>query len=436
MRLHRRFVVYLAAVHLLCAAVALPLLVPRPVWLLVAEGLLLLSLAVGVRLVGGLFRTLDIIQDGAEFLREGDFTSRLRETGRPELDRLVGVYNRMIDHLRDERTRLQEQHHFLAQVLEQSPSAILVLDFDGAIELSNPAAARLLDLDAAGLRGRKLGALAGPVAEALGGLGPGETRVVALPDGRRLRCRRGSFQDRGFARGFLMVEELTEELRQAEKAAYENLIRMMSHEVNNSVGATSSLLHSCLNYRPFLPDEEGKDFEEALRVVIRRTEQLGSLMRSFAEVVRLPPPQRRPVDLPDLLRNVAVLMRAECERRRVQWVWAIEEPPPPPVAVDPTQMEQVLVNVVKNALEAIGEDGTVTARLGRRGGRVFLAIEDTGPGIPPEVRAQLFTPFFSTKQTGQGVGLTLVQQVLTQHQLDYALESPPGGPTRFTITFR
>ena len=207
---------------------------------------------------------------------------------------------------------------------------------------------------------------------------------------------------------------------------------MMSHEVNNSVGATGSLLHSCLTYRPLLPEEQGRDLEAALRVVITRTEQLGGLMRSFAEVVRLPPPQRRPTDLEELLRRVAVLLRAECERRQVTWTWAIEEPPGP-IDLDPAQLEQVFVNIAKNALEAIDRTGTLTVRLGRRGTRPCATIEDTGPGIPPEARAHLFTPFFTTKDTGQGIGLMLIQQILEQHHFDYSLESPPGGPTRFSI---
>jgi two-component system nitrogen regulation sensor histidine kinase NtrY len=260
--------------------------------------------------------------------------------------------------------------------------------------------------------------------------------VVPLPDGRRLKCRRGAFLDRGFPRGFFLIEELTDELRQAEKAAYEKLIRMMSHEVNNSVGATGSLLHSCLTFAPLLPEEQARDLESALRVVIGRTEQLGGLMRSFADVVRLPPPQRRPTDVEALLRGVAVLLRAECERRRVTWTWAIEEQLPGPIDLDPVQLEQVFVNVAKNALEAIGDAGTLTVRLGRRGPRPFAAIEDTGPGIPPEARPHLFTPFFTTKETGQGIGLMLIQQILDQHHFDYALESPPTGPTRFTIVFR
>jgi two-component system, NtrC family, nitrogen regulation sensor histidine kinase NtrY len=433
LRLHRQFVLYVAVVNVAAAAVALPFVVTHRPWLLVAEALVALSLFWGLRLVRRLFRTLETIEQGAQFLHEGDFSSRLRETKQPELDRLVGVYNQMVDHLREERTRLAEQHHFLGQILEQSPSAIVVLDFDGAIELCNPAAERLLEV--AAHRGSRLSALVSPLAPALASLPPGETRVLSLPDGRRLKCRRGTFQDRGFARTFFMIDELTEELRQAEKAAYEKLIRMMSHEVNNSVGATGSLLHSCLNYAPLLPSEQGRDLETALRVVIGRTAQLGTLMRSFAEVVRLPPAQPRPCDLEELLRGVALLMRGECERRRIDWRWAIDEPLGL-IPLDPLQMEQVLVNIVKNAMEAIGQDGTITARLGRRGGRPFLAIEDSGPGIPPEARAHLFTPFFTTKDTGQGIGLMLIQQVLVQHRFDYTLESPPGGPTRFTVLFR
>jgi two-component system, NtrC family, nitrogen regulation sensor histidine kinase NtrY len=434
--LQRRLVLYLVGVHLAFAALAAPFLIANRIWLLAAEVLLVGSMLLGLRLVRGLFRPLALIQDSAQFLQEGDFTARLRETAQPELDQLVRVHNRMADHLRDERTRLQEQHHFLGQILDQSPSAIVVLDFDGALALCNPAARRLLDLEAGPVAGRRLDELppGAGAAHALSALAPGETRVVPLPDGRRLKCRRGSFVDRGFSRGFFLMEELTEELRQAEKAAYEKLIRMMSHEVNNSVGATGSLLHSCLNYTPLLPEEAGRDLETALKVVISRTDQLGKLMRSFADVTRLPPPRRQPGDLQELLGRVSVLLRAECERRRVAWTWVVEQAPGP-VEMDAAQMEQVFVNIAKNALEAIGGDGTITVRLGRRGPRPFVALEDTGPGILPEAQAHLFSPFFTTKETGQGIGLMLIQQILDQHHFDYALESPPGGPTRFTILF-
>jgi len=98
-------------------------------------------------------------------------------------------------------------------------------------------------------------------------------------------------------------------------------------------------------------------------------------------------------------------------------------------------MEQVFVNILKNAIEAIGEKGEISLRLGKREGKAWVAVEDTGDGIPPEVKEQLFTPFFSTKEHGQGIGLTMVQEILNRHGFEFSLESEEGEPTRFEILF-
>ena len=98
-------------------------------------------------------------------------------------------------------------------------------------------------------------------------------------------------------------------------------------------------------------------------------------------------------------------------------------------------MEQVFINIIKNAMEAVGTDGTITVRSGRDNSKYFLAIEDTGGGISEEVRKNLFTPFFSTKDFGQGIGLTLVQEILNRHNFDFSLEGKTGNSTRFTIYF-
>ena len=105
------------------------------------------------------------------------------------------------------------------------------------------------------------------------------------------------------------------------------------------------------------------------------------------------------------------------------------------VQIDRGQMEQALLNVLQNAVDAVRGDGSITIRLHSRNGQPKVIIEDTKPGIGAEARMNLFTPFFSTKPEGQGLGLTLVQEILAGHGYDYALECPPGGPTRFTIVF-
>jgi len=138
--------------------------------------------------------------------------------------------------------------------------------------------------------------------------------------------------------------------------------------------------------------------------------------------------------LKDLLAELVFLMREESAKRNITWNWVVQNEPQQ-IALDRIQMEQVFVNVFKNSLEALDDGGSVTVTLGRTDGRDYVSIEDTGKGMTPEIQSNLFVPFFSTKPNGQGIGLTLVQEILSQHHFDFTIESRPGGPTRFSIFF-
>ena len=434
MSLRLKFIIYLIAVHLLFAGVAVYLLTKHRIWLLAVEAVFLVSLYTGLRLIRYMFNTIELINTGAQFIQDNDFTSRFSPVGQPELDRLIVVYNRMADHLRHERTRMQEQNYFLEKVLTASPSGVVTLDFDGRVTTANPAAERMLQLPAADLLGKRLPELDSAFAASLDELKLGEARMISLTSRRRVKCRRSQFLDRGFTRDFFLIEELTEELRQAEKTAYEKIIRVMSHEVNNSVGSANSLLHSCLHYADQLGEEDRQDFENALQVVIGRTDQLNLFMRNFADVFRLPPPKLLVCDVQHLIENTALLFKAELAKRNIELRFDAQTRPAS-VSLDRGQMEQVFINVLKNAMEAIGRTGAITIRFGNQAGKAFVVIEDTGNGIPPSVKDNLFTPFFSTKGNGQGIGLTLVQEILDAHKFEFSLESRPGGPTQFTIFF-
>ena len=432
MSLRARFVVYLVAVHALMGLVAAFVVARDRWWLIVVEAVILVSFLAGLALVRRFLRSIEFVRESAQLLEDSDFMSRVREVSQPDLDRLIQVYNRMVDALRGERVQLQEQQHFLSLVLHESPAGIVVLDFDGRVTLANPAAERLLQVDAGRITGAAIGALDRALAGDLLSLSAGERRVLSIWGGRRLRALHGTFLDRGFRRSFYLMEELTEELRHSEKAAYEKLIRMLSHEVNNTVGASNSLLKSCLTYAVQLRPDDRSDFEHALAVVIARTEQLSAFMGSFAEVVRLPPPRLAPVDPAELVDGLLELIRAQAEARRV----AVRRVGPTrlgAVPLDRSQIEQALLNVIKNALEAMGADGTLTVRIADDVGVPVIEIEDSGPGLTDEVRAHLFTPFFSTKEHGQGIGLTMVQEILSGHGFPFALDGPRGGPTVFTV---
>jgi nitrogen fixation/metabolism regulation signal transduction histidine kinase len=434
--LRGRAIAYLIVLHAIFAAVAVYLLLDSRIWLIAIEVVFALSLLAGIQLSREMYRHLGMTAEGLRLIREQEFTSRFLPVGQPEIDELIGIYNTMVDRLRAERVRVAEQHQFLSQVLQVSPSGVVILDFDGAISSLNPAAERLLDCPAAAAVGRRLEALATPLADALAALGPGAARLVGMLGARRVKCHHGTFIDRGFTRSFLLIEELTEELRQFERAAYEKLIRVMSHEVNNSVAASNSLLHSSLAYAGELEANNRLDFEQAIGIVIERTEQLGSFMRRFADVFRLPPPMTRPCDLLPILQGIVRLLSANDNARGVRWVWEVDrgshEPPVFIIEIDRGQMEQALLNILKNAVEAIDGEGTVTIGLTASRGRTILTIDDTGPGISTEAQANLFTPFFSTKPHGQGIGLTLIQEILSAHGFEYGIERT-HGMTRFTV---
>lgn len=434
MSLRLKYILYLTAIHLLFAAIAALLLAHNRLWLIAIEAAFVISFAVGIRLTRRLFGTLDLIRSGADFLKEADFSSRFREVGYPEMDRLIGIYNQMAGHLHEERIRLQEQHYLMEMILKTSPTGFVILDYDGRIAIANPAAERMMQSEPGGLKGKILREAGSGIGHTLEDLEVGRPRISALRGSRRVRCGRFEFLDRGFARSVIVLEELTEELRRTESEAYGKLIRIMSHEVNNSIGAVNSLLNSCLNYSRQLRPEDRDDFETALRVVVSRTDQLNSFMRSFADVIRLPAPQKTSCDLRPLLEEIELLMKEDIQKSgvRVEWDLAV---PDFSIQMDRMQMEQALVNIFRNALEAMERGGVLTIRTVNRKERQYLCIEDTGCGISPEARANLFVPFFSTKANGQGIGLTLVQEILNRHQFDFSLESKPDGPTCFTIYF-
>ncbi|HET7435433.1 MAG TPA: ATP-binding protein [Thermoanaerobaculia bacterium] len=411
MSLRAKLILYVIGLHLLLAGAAVYILIGYRELLFAIELLLVLTAIVGVRLVRALFVPLELIGTGADLIDERDFTSRFVAVGQPEMDTLVAVYNGMIEKLREERLANEEQFQLLQKIVDASPAAIAICDFDGKIERMNPAAARLK-----------------PTPEMLA-VPPHESRLVT--DGnRRLKVSRAEFRDRGFPKSFYLIEEMTEELRLSEKAAYEKLIRMMSHEVNNSVGAVRSLLESSLAYAPQVGESDREDFVSALTIASSRIDALNRFMSAFADVVRIPPPHRAPASLAKLVERVATLFRPELQQRNITLELSLDDDAP--CDLDVSQIEQVVLNVFRNAIDAIGRDGAIHVTL--RGGT--LTIRDSGPGIADEVREELFTPFFTTKRDGRGLGLTIVQEILANHGFGFALTNASGGGAEFRIEAR
>ncbi|MGI4738637.1 MAG: sensor histidine kinase [Janthinobacterium lividum] len=426
-----RLVLFLLPLYVVLVALAAQVRLSSPGLFVACEATILVSAVLTWQLYRGLVQPVRLIEAGTAALAAQDFNLKFTPVGQPELDRLIGVYNQMLDALRQERIGQHEQSVLLERLIGASPAGVLLLDFDGHITSANAAAGRALGQPAAELAGQPVAALPPPWGPALAELVAGHPCTLRLPTGHTYRAAAAHFLDRGFQRRFVVLEELTQEILAQEKQAYEQLIRLMAHEVNNSIGAVSSLLGSLRHYAPQVDPADRPDFEQALAVSITRNTQLADFVASYARLVRLPPPAPHPLDLHQLLRDLGHLLAAQSAAQGVRWHWELATEGPLPVVADSQQLTQALLNVAKNALEAIGPGGGhVWVRT--TAAPPTLTIENDGAPLTPAVSQRLFTPFFSTKRDGQGLGLLLVRDILRAHGFAFRLETEAGGRTAFT----
>ena len=224
-----------------------------------------------------------------------------------------------------------------------------------------------------------------------------------------------------------MIEELTTDILESEKKAYGKVIRMMAHEVNNTLGATDSILQTTRNY---LAEDSFLDLREALGVASDRNKKLTIFMRNFADVVRLPVPFKEKTDVVRLLKSVGTFMRPMAEQKGIRLETDFFETGEFWLDLDSGQMEQVFVNVIKNAIEACETGNSIQLKVS--GGKML--IRNNGKPIEQQAAIQLFNPFFSTKKDGQGIGLTLTKEILLSHGFTFSLTSGIDGWTVFEIS--
>lgn len=431
MRLRDRLVLYLVVVHLLFAAVAVAVLYERRILLPVIELLLAGSLTTGWMIVRSRSRERELLATGAELLAERDFSTRFLPVGQPDLDALVELFNRMLDQLRSERLRAEEQQLLLEKIVERSPAGVVLFDHERRVASANPAALAVLRVPSREVVGRHLRDLT-PFARELDEIEAGTGSLVGTGDGRRIRVWKGEFLDRGFAREFWIVEELTTELRISERDAYEKVIRMLSHEINNSVGAVGSLLDSMSSWTTDLPEGRQARANESLEIASTRLRHLASFTRELASVIRIPDPAPSTVSPSKLLGDLLTLVAPEAEAANIRMTLEMAEDDL--IEADLHQLEQVLLNVLRNAREAAGPGGAIRCEVASGESDVTVRVVDSGPGIGSSAQGKLFTPFFSTKPGGRGLGLTIVHEILVAHGATFSLRNASEGGAEFVVT--
>lgn len=379
-------------------------------------------------------KPLDTIADGMDLLAAQDFSSRLSPVGQTEADRIVLLFNRLMARIKEERLTLLEQNGFLSLLIEESPMGVILLDFDNRITLMNTSARRFLEVD--DCTGSELQQLPSPLVGDILQLGDGESRTIRVNGAAIYSCSRLSFMSKGFRRPFIIIESMTDEIFKAEKSAYEKVIRMIAHEVNNSVAGVVSALGSLDDVLSSTTAESLADDIQDVRTLIKVCEERGFKMSrfigDFANVVKIPSPQLRPIPLNDCVIHSIYFMRNMCSERNITLETSLADEAPL-VQADITLFEQVMLNIIKNSIESIGENGKIVVETAASPARIV--ITDNGAGITPEDKERLFSPFFSTKANGQGLGLMFVREILSKHNCRFSLLTGNDGLTRFEIVF-
>ena len=395
------------------------------------EGIITFSLVYLVYFYKKVIKPLNSIAGGMDLLQAQDFSSRLAPVGQREADRIVSIFNRMMNQLKEERLRLREQNHFLDLLISVSPMGVIILTLDERISMANKAALEFLDAGTEEeVLNKTMDELTGSLAEELEQMPKDTTATIRLSDSRIYRCSRLSFVDRGFAHPFYLIESLTSEVMKAEKKAYEKVIRMIAHEVNNSVAGITSTLDTVDDALQTMEDTE--DLRDVMKVCIERSYSMSRFITNFADVVKIPEPQTEEVCLNDRVIACKRFMENVCQSRNISLHLNLCEENPV-VSIDTSLFEQVIINIIKNSAESIGENGEIIIRTSAS--PLMLEIGDTGQGISKEVEAKLFSPFFSTKPNGQGIGLIFIREVLMKHDCTFSLRTYPDGITRFRICF-
>ena len=390
---------------------------PKVAWtvtLLVVLSWLGVAFALRERVV----RPLQTLSNMLAALREDDFSIRARGA-RPDdaLGLALFEANSLGQTLREQRLGALEATALLARVMEEIDVAVFAFDETRSLQLVNRAGERLLAETAERLVGRS--AEEAGLAECLDGEAPRVLDATFPGAAGRWQLRRGRFRQGGRPHQLLVLADLSRELREEEREATRRLVRVLGHEINNSLAPIKSVAESLRDLLVKRPASNGgADLARGLDLIAGRAESLSRFMASYARLARLPTPRLHAVDVGTWVRRVVAL-----ERRLPV---TVEPGPTLEIQADGDQLDQLLINLVDNAVDAALEtSGGVSVGWGKARRFVEVRVRDEGPGLADT--ANLFVPFFTTKPEGSGIGLALSRQIAEAHGGTLTLGNRPEG---------
>ncbi len=415
----------------------------------------------GLYLARGITEPIQMLAEGTREVAAGNLSYKVQVRADDEIGILVDSFNRMTGDLSSSQSKLEQTYRdlqakhteveqrrrYTETVLEAVATGVVSLDAAGRVTTINGAAERMLGLPAAELGGKDAGAvfrvpeyaeIAGLI-QRMGRLREGmlDREVQLRRDGQAVSLLASATALKGSDGGYmgmvLAFDDLTELLKAQRLAAWREVAQRIAHEIKNPL--TPIQLSAQRLRRRLAGDrspEEKKLLEEATATIIQEVDGLKQLVDEFSRFARMPALSPKSTDLGRLLEGVVVLYR---ESHPALAIKAEFSPEVPSLEVDPDQIKRAVLNLVDNAVEAVGGTGEVMVRTvwlpGTRRARIVVA--DNGPGISPEDRERLFVPYFSTKATGMGLGLPIVHQIVADHGGTIWVEENPPQGTRFVI---
>jgi PAS domain S-box-containing protein len=373
-------------------------------------------------------RSLQTLANLMSALREGDYSIRARGARRTDsMAEVAREVNALSEMLHDQRLGEMEATALLRTVMAEIDVAIFTFDGEQKLRLVNRAGARLLGRPQERLIGASAAELG--LAEFLEGE-PTRTVQRTFPGGSgRWGLRRSTFREGGLPHQLLVVSDLSRALREEEREAWQRLIRVLGHELNNSLAPIKSVAESLesLLRRPERPADWDADLQRGLAIIAARAESLNRFMTAYARLARLPPPSFERVDVAGCVQRAAGL--------ETRIPVGVVPGPSLSIRADGDQLEQLLINLLRNAADAALETGGgVTVSWRKNGNYMEVVVEDEGPGLPNT--ANLFVPFFTTKPGGSGIGLVLCRQIAEAHGGNLIVENrapQPGCQARLRL---
>jgi nitrogen fixation/metabolism regulation signal transduction histidine kinase len=353
-------------------------------------------------------RPLQTLSNMLAAIREGDYTLRGRDDFAPDSFGLaLREANAIAEALRGQRLDSLEASALLGTVMDEIEVAVFAFDPSEKLRFLNRAGAALFQQPLEKLLGKSAAQLG--LSEALGEIP--RTLDLSFPSGLgRWEVRARTVRLSGQEHRLVVLSDLRRALREEERQAWQRLIRVLSHEINNSLTPIQSIAQSLQN-----PAMQPADLRDGLGVISSRAEAVSRFMAAYARLARLPAPRLAPVEVSSWLRRAAALET----RTRVQ----ITPGPELSLQADVDQLDQLMINLITNAVEAGGQ---VSLEWRALPGHLEVSISDSGPGLPES--ANLFTPFFTTKPGGSGIGLVLSRQIAENHGGTLVLENRPDAP--------